>query len=88
MKEYDVGLCAKKILAIFKLRGALAKMSGSKGPVEEIKKSLKDLESNKISNPNMLNEFVKKEFEKYKKANEILHKMTKNKMRVFFHALS
>ena len=84
-----MGLCAKKILAIFKLRGALAKMmSASKGPAEEIKKSLKDLENNKISNPNMLNEFVKKEFEKYKKANEIIQKITKNKMRIFFHALS
>lgn len=44
VKEYDVGLCAKKILAIFKLRGALAKMiNSSKGPADEIKKSLKDL---------------------------------------------
>lgn len=58
-----MGLCAKKILAIFKLRTALSKMmASSKGPAEEIKKSIKDLENNKISNPNMLNEFVKKEF--------------------------
>lgn len=77
--EFEQKLTMKKIIAIFKLKKAL-NVSGMKGSVcgEEMKKCLKDLEECRITSPNMLGEFVKKEYEICKKANIIASSMIKN----------